>query len=525
MNNAILQLVRRAEANDPATLVNTFVDAGSLFTILSSLDHQVMYGRRGTGKTHVLQYLAQSVRAQGDMVAYVDMRTIGSSGGIYADPSIPLTERGTRLLADTMSHVYNTLQNEMLEASYESDADFTAAMTHLDRLGDALTDVRVTGDHEVEAKTSTVGRTANEGGVNLSLSDSPSATLNFKSTASHEDSTNLRSAARGPIRHRVHFGAISQTVGALVTALPGRLWVLMDEWSDVPMDLQPLLADLLRRSLMVVNGVTVKVAAIEQRSNFIEMDGNVGYIGFELGPDIAADVDLDDFMVFGNDSSKAAAFFRELFYRHVRLEFPELEGGPRNAEAFVREAFTQINAFDELVRAAEGVPRDAINIIRIAAQTADDDLLSVPIVRGAARKWYLRDKDRPINSNPAARALLHWVIDEVIGARRARAFLLRQDEGTDSLINALYDARVLHVIKRGVAAHDQPGIRFDVYALDYGCYVELISTARAPEGLFSVLSEEEESEDEAYVEVPADDYRSIRRAILQLKDFRASGRA
>jgi hypothetical protein len=154
----------------------------------------------------------------------------------------------------------------------------------------------------------------------------------------------------------------------------------------------------------------------------------------------------------------------------------------------------------------------------LAAQRADDDPIAVDHIRGAARDWFVRDKEKAIQANPRALALLHWIIDKVIGERRARAFLLEQGErSAHALIGALYDARVIHVIKRGIATHDRPGVRFDVYSLDYGCYVELMTTARAPLGLFEAVVEE--GGDEEFVEVPVDDYRSIRRAILDLDEF------
>lgn len=58
-------------------------------------------------------------------------------------------------------------------------------------------------------------------------------------------------------------------------------------------------------------------------------------------------------------------------------------------------------------------------------------------------------------------------------------------------------------------------MRFNVYALDYGCYVELINTANAPKGLLNGGG----GEDAIYFDVPPDDYRSIRRAILTLGPF------
>lgn len=74
---------------------------------------------------------------------------------------------------------------------------------------------------------------------------------------------------------------------------------------------------------MPVQKVTVKIGPIEHRSNFSASDGSGGYIGLELGADIAAGIDLDDFMVFGNDAEKAKLFFRELLFKHVAADLDD----------------------------------------------------------------------------------------------------------------------------------------------------------------------------------------------------------
>ncbi len=78
--------------------------------------------------------------------------------------------------------------------------------------------------------------------------------------------------------------------------------------------------------------------------------------------------------------------------------------------------------------------------------------------------------------------LLHRIIEEVIAHRRARAFLLLSYQQYP-LIDMLFDARLLHVLKKNISSQDNPGARFDVYKLDYGCYVDLITTSKAPGGL------------------------------------------
>ena len=523
-NIALMKLLRRADAAaDESLLVETFVDVGPLFTLLSSNDHQILYGRRGTGKTHALAYLGARTEEKGDAVAFIDLRTVGSSGGIYSDPTLSLSERGTRLLVDVLGQVHDVLTDFALEAS-DDGHDVGPALPLLDRLADAVTEVRVQGDIEATSTEAKEGTSSSSSSVQLGVtgggpSAGVAAGLETHEAARREDSQIIR----GTAHHYVHFGAVASILGKLVEALPvTRIWILLDEWAAIPMDLQPYLADLLRRAVFPVRGMVVKIAAIEQRARFSLPGVESDYVGIEVGADAAADLDLDDFMVFGNDPEAAKRFFRELLFRHVRAEMQE-EGlePPSDGRHFQREAFTQRNAFDELVRAAEGVPRDAINIVRIAAQRALDDPISVEHIRSSARRWYTTDKETAVQSNPDAAALLHWIIDTVIGDRRARAFLLEQgSQANHPLITELYDARVLHVIKRSISSRDRPGVRYDVYALDFGCYVELVTTTKAPEGLFQVNGNGEEAgADGEWVEVPVDDYRSIRRAILDLSLF------
>jgi hypothetical protein len=102
--------------------------------------------------------------------------------------------------------------------------------------------------------------------------------------------------------------------------------------------------------------------------------------------------------------------------------------------------------------------------------------------------------------------ILTVIITEVIGVRKARAFLFSSNASND-FIEQLFDARLLHILKKNVSSKDEPGTRYDVFKIDYGCYVDLINTNREPKWLF-------EANDE-FIDVPKDDYRSIRRAILK----------
>jgi hypothetical protein len=70
-------------------------------------------------------------------------------------------------------------------------------------------------------------------------------------------------------------------------------------------------------------------------------------------------------------------------------------------------------------------------------------------------------------------------------------------------------------MKRSIAAKDRAGVRYDAYSVDYGCYVDLLSTRGGPQGLLRV-------DDEDTWEVPEDDMELIRGTILDLEEFAQS---
>jgi len=517
INTYLLQLAKRAETYDRKHLIESFVDIGPLFTLLSNKDNQILFGRRGTGKTHVLGYLVNELQRQGVVAIQLDMRTVGSTGGIYSDTRLPASERASRLLVDTLCAMHDQILSQILEKPEEYDLSRLGPL--LDRFVEEATRVVVEGTVEIE-QGSSVSSTNREGvGVDFGFSSTgPHGLFRANTDHQHASGEESRSRREGVERLRVHFGSVGRELGRVVSSLPNAcLWIVLDEWSEIPLDLQPYLADLLRRTILPIRGVSIKIAAIEQRCNFRIPDPDIGHIGIEIGADAAASLNLDEFLVFENNPALAKRFFRELLHKHVRAlvsESKELDKISSSSAQFINDAFTQQPAFEEFVRSSEGVPRDAINIIGIAAQRALDNQISVPDVRGAARTWYMRAKQQAVSTKPRAQELLNWIIGEVIQHRQARAFLLSSDV-KDELIDFLYDARVLHIIRQGVSAQDLPGRRFNVYSLDYGCYVDLINTVRAPRGLFMA----EIDEREGYVDVPHTDFRSIRRAILDLGIF------
>jgi len=202
-----------------------------------------------------------------------------------------------------------------------------------------------------------------------------------------------------------------------------------------------------------------------------------------------------------------------MLYRHLAIELPQdylkVRFRVTSGRDLMRALFTEPAIFNELARAAEGVVRDLINIFTVAyfhALRRGRDTIDRKAVVEAARQWFEQDKAKFLDDQ--LHAVLQRIVDEVIGRRRARSFLLARDLERHPVIQRLFDARVLHQMQRGYADKDHPGVRYNIYTLDYGTYVDLLGTSKQPE--VELLERTAEPD----LIVPFDDKRSIRRIML-----------
>ncbi|MGV1755348.1 hypothetical protein ACQZ6F_12510 [Rhizobium sp. A22-96] len=507
VHTAFLSLAKRAEKVSTEILSDTFVDTEPLTAVLQTHNNQILYGRRGTGKTHALLYLAELVKAKDDHTMYIDLRSIGSDGSIYNDPTRSQSERSVRLVVDVLRAIGAELYGAAVEAisSCKNPEQLT---TRLDDFDAAISEVRIVGEITQEERRKSTSSSSVKGDIEgVSSHEGKSVKVALGGARESGAEAEQSRSTSGREQFSINFGRLQSALRGLIEVIGiSRLWILIDEWSEVPLELQPYLADLFRRTLLPVDHVVVKIAAIEHRSNFYLAKGRGEYIGLELGADISTDLNLDDFLVFDNNQQKSVNFFKKLLFRHIQSAAEA--AGVASPEEMVQVAFTQLPAFDELVKAAEGVPRDAINLASKLAIKAWGRSVSMNDVRDAARDWYQQDKAASVQSNGNLYNALEHIISEVIGSRRARAFLLKSNTRHE-VIDRLFDARLLHVLKKNISSRDAPGERYDAFKIDYGCYVELVNTQKATQGLF-------ELEGGGYTDVPVDDYRSIRRAILNV---------
>lgn len=515
MVRAVSSIVSRSERQpDTEVLRETYVETGVLPQV-ANFGHQILYGRRGTGKTHVLQVLGAEMEERPNVFhIYLDIRLLGSAH-MFTDPTQPLAPRCIALYKDLLS----LLQARLLDIATDPERD-GSGLEEVSELARYITE-KTAEVASRDVKTARQKESGSDTGLRVGVTPAgSSADLNLGVTARQTDLEEV--AYTEALRETIVYSEIYQVLDSALAAMGvEHLVLLIDEWTSIPTDLQPFIAEFLKRSVLPSRRVTVKVGSLEYRSRFSlaqSAGGNV--VGFELGPDITANLDLDDYYVYERNPDRVEEIFAAVLYKHVAsgLEAEALsQYGIRDATGFRSRVFTERGTFVELVRAGEGVVRDFLGIFGAAffkATGSGRQKIDLHSVEEAARDWYETDKSASLSDQQ--HTALQRIIRDVIGTRQTKMFMLSREQADNPMILSLFDLRLIHLIERGYSDKENPGLRYNIYALDYGTYVDLKRTKVEPKGvLFDDL--EHTSSDEPLV--PLADKRSIRRVILQTSIF------
>jgi hypothetical protein len=476
INNVLMRVYKRAENLDTSLLEDTFVPIVQVDSILSMAEHHVLYGRRGTGKTHTLRRLEQQRRIKGGAALYVDLRIIGSEGGLYCDQGLSLPTRATTLLIDVVTAIHEGLLELALK-----DEKFIANLNELsdalDLLASAATEVKLEGDVEQETTRTAERQEDRKSGLKLTASGSSVGFGAFRSlTQSRRAESIQRRLERGQEKYHIVFETLASAFSKVASAFGDLgLWLMLDEWSSLPVDLQPYLADMLRRSVFVP-GIAVKIGAIERRSRFMKAKpgANGDYIGIELGAE-ASVIDIDEYLTFEQGAHHAQAFFARLLFRHAGQALKDSDGNQLfESEADFAQAAFASDAFIRFVEGSEGLPRDALEIAQKCASQAIDQQIALAHVNSACTSYFLQSKEGRL-SEPTGKALRE-IIRKCVEAESRLIALRRPLQSQNEIVAELYDQRLIHRRGQGVFLPDKPvGEPYDVFLVDLGCFVELIS--------------------------------------------------
>jgi hypothetical protein len=505
LKKSVSKILQRSERQDIEKIIRSFVDVGVLPQLLNQ-NNQIIYGRRGTGKTHIFKVLQSELeKIASNVVLYLDGRMLGSTAQ-FSDPEIPLKHRCISLFRDILGEIHNSLLEHIVNQPPEKAEIAFAVLSELSKVATEP----IKKYSEKSYKTKLLDKHKADLSLKASLIN-PELSGQIKADSENEAEESSTFIVRED--DKIIFPALHILLEDLLDKSSALFYVLFDEWSSIPIDLQPYLAEFIKRSFFANPKVILKIASLEYRSKFIYQQGSMLY-GFEVGSDISTAIDIDDYYVFDRNPDYVTDVFSEILFRHIKSEVPEdylkekynIDSG----SSLVSKMFTSKATFQELVRASEGVVRDLINIFIAAyfdTQRKGRDKIEHKSIIEAARQWFEQDKSQ--NLDDELGRILEKIVNEVIGQKNSRSFLIPRDLEKHPYIQRLFDLRVLHLMKRGYADKDNPGVRYNIYSLDYGTYVDLKHTSKQPE-----LDFFENREESADFVVPFDDKRSIRRIVL-----------
>jgi len=468
--HAVVSIQKRAEKiTEWRRLAEIFVPLDARARVETS-DAQLVLGRRGTGKTHLIRAFQGDAERHGQVVFYYDCTRLGSGySGLKVSPQAAASKYFAALLNEIGTDLHNlSIDMERPRASIQHD----------------------------------VMRELVESFVPL-MSPGPA----------------------GAEQSLFNYAQIARTIEHVLTALDlSRLFVILDEWAQVPFDAQPHFAEFIKRSLAVIPRLSLKLIAVNYQCKFsTSVAGNV--IGLQRGADIPDIVDLDGYLILSERGDVVTDFFSQVLYNHLGVELGwDLTANARHKRDTVEGLFTQRDTFVELVRAAEGNCRD---LLCIFAKAYFDEFrgstisksVSKPNIVHAATEWFDSEKLASIKAERDVVDTLTYIMDTVLKDYKARTFMVETGRANHQRMIRLLNERVLHKLSGTYATKDRPGVRYELFTVDYGAFVRFRGTAcQVDEEVFIENAGTEQSDGRSLV--PVDDRRSIRRIIFDPEEVR-----
>lgn len=443
--NLIQDSFRVHENDDPV-----YVDVGGHLGRVSSAQHQIVFGRRGSGKSCLLIHYRRRRAAQDGVLAmYVNADEVKNLS--YPDllirlllsilESLPKSPRRRRFWKRKEQQPIERMVQELRSILEESDSVAVTQQTATER--------EMGGTGSIRAGS--IGASVQGG-----QKDSEAETAEFvRRKRDYLDR---------------HLQDIKSLLGDALGATEFRRGaVIVDDFYLIHTDVQPDVVDYLHQLLRGTD-FYLKIATVRHRSRLARHGGKV--VGVELGQDVEA-VNLDQtFEDLGTTQDYLTAMVDSL-------------GNQVGIES-ASSALVSSDGLFALTLASGGVPRDYLTIFMEAIQAARSDpqvgrVTPRSVYRGAARVSY-RQKLINLRSDAGGDAqqlekvftdLLEFTLKE----RRKTAFLVSQDEANQDeeaheLIQQLMDFKLIHVIVPDTSAASGREGRYEAYTLDAASFME-----------------------------------------------------
>lgn len=469
IREAIHNIARRAERMDSEGAVESFYDC-NIISHLNNLNHQIIQGRRGTGKTHTLFVLKHNLESEKCHCIYFDCKTTGSAASI-SDKQLPENHRSIQLIRDFLFNLYGNFFNY-----FRDDLNDNSEPRHSE-IADLLKilysechakDNTINSYEHMESNTLTQSKTMH-GSASFSLSSTPTADLESSKNMQHGQESEAGHKTSGITYRKITFPNIFHCLNRLAEVTGKDFVILIDEWSNIPTEIQPHFAEFLRCCFIPNPHTTLKIAVVRGRTKYCIRNDDTIY-GLEIGPDINVEMDLDDLYMCDKDPPKVYANLYKILWKHLSASGAI---GNMTVSFFLSTLFKDRKSAFLLVRASEGNPRDFISILNHCILEMDglgrsEDWIDSETVYNAANEWYHLEKEPALT--PRHKKFLSELTTYIVSKNCTRGFIVDETLMKHPAIKGLIDARVLHIAQTGRRFSLIDKQDMAVLVLDFGIY-------------------------------------------------------
>jgi Cdc6-like AAA superfamily ATPase len=461
-------LEEAARSTGPAA--NEFIEpaAGTLARALSNRNH-LIFGRRGSGKTSLLQKARSEMMMNRRPNAYIDMEKF--KGHTYPDVLISV-------LIETFENIEGWLTGGAIAPANKTsfwkrikpqrgplkrsaaEVLSTEIGGHIKELNDLL---HAYDDAEIQTLRREESREDNTSSLDPVTEAGPlkfgmSRVRTVGALSSDEIQETARRSKIDALHRRVI--AYQKTLRGVVEMSGGNGFILLDDMYYIKRTSQPEVLDYFHR-LFKGTGLWLKVGTIRHRSSWYK-NGDPP-LGIKLGDDVE-EIDLD--------------LTLEKYKTAKRFLMQVTENVASQSNVDIRDLINE-GARDRLVLASGGVARDFLSILRKSVAVAADSSsrnVGVESVNQAAGEHESSKRDEfhrdVLDGQRELEEELERIKTFCLVTRKKNCFLVEKDLGTGAYerVKELVDLRLIHSINSRVTVRHRPGRIYEAYMLDISQY-------------------------------------------------------
>jgi hypothetical protein len=422
-----------------------YIDVADHLVRLGAPQHQVIFGRRGTGKSCLLVHFNNlESKKEKSLSIYIETDEIKRLG--YPDVLI-------RLLLSIMEKTHSKKQ-WWRKLRFKK----TKIHKHILELRSLLDQAEKRKIKQEESNSSNTGVKGGYSGIDASFSK----TSAFGKLSEFEESK-LDTLERYLSDYK---DALQEELSKLKVDSAS---VLIDDFYLIKKERQADVIDFIHRLLRGTN-FYLKIGTVRHRTKLVRNDGQT--IGVVLDEDIEQ-INLDRTLEDLTSPSQFLAGILNSMGENVNLT---------DASTCL---FNQ-HAFEKLVIASGGVPRDFltifVNAIDLALASGQNNHLTPSNIWKAAGSFSYRNKLQNLRTDVSSDAesiekVFRDLLDFTIVNKKRTCFLISQNEAkietaAHEFILQLMDGKLIHVIEADTsAASNRPG-RYEAYTLDFSLFME-----------------------------------------------------